>query len=78
MSMPSAQVFEFDERLGHSHWIDYISRARSVEGLLKELQTQVKRGVYLGYRIMHTYYEVRGVEPIPTETEFRDPYIPKK
>lgn len=76
--LPQAQVFEYDERLGHSHWIDYISRARSVDGLLKELQSQVKRGVYLGYRITHTYYEVLGVMHKPDEAAFRDPYIPTK
>lgn len=76
--LPQAQVIEYDERLGHSHWIDYISRTRSVEGLIKELQQQVKRGVYLGYRIMHTYVEVSGVIYPPTEAAFRQPYIPQQ
>lgn len=78
MALPQAQVLEFNDRVGYSIWIDYISRARTINGLINELQAQVKRGVYLGYRLHHVYVECRGVVNQPKIEELRMPYIPER
>lgn len=71
MSLPMSQVLVFDERLGHSHWVDHMSRARTLHGLVKELRDGVKQGEYVGYRLLHLYWEMRGIGPSPTSADLR-------
>gem|GEM_PF-5448991 len=37
-SLPQVQAFIYDERLGHSHWVDAIHRKRSMKTLLAYCQ----------------------------------------
>ena len=78
MKLPRSQVFVFDERLGNSHWVDHVSHARSLNGLIKQLQQGVRAGTYLGYRLIHVYWERLGFIDAPTEDDFREPFQPRK
>lgn len=74
--LPSAQVFVYEPRLSHSIWVDYYSRARTVEGLVRNLRKSVKSGKYLGYRLIHVYVEILGNCDQPSKSDLRQPFIP--
>ncbi len=73
--VPQSQVFVFDEKLGHSHWVDYLSRARTLDGLIKQLRQGVRSGTYLGYRLIHIYCERIGIVDAPSKSEFAEPRL---
>jgi len=75
--VPSSQVLVFDERLGHSHWLDHQSRARTLKGLIRELRAGVASGDYVGYRLIHIYWERLGKVSAPTVDELREPPVIK-
>lgn len=75
--MVRAQVLEFQKELNYSVWIDYESRARSVKTIIAELRKCVFSGKYVGYRLIHIYYECKGVGKAPSERDLKTPYIPK-
>lgn len=60
--MPSVMVFVFSKDLGHSMWVDFVHRKRTVRSLVKCLRTAVKRGEYIGYRLITIHHEAKGVE----------------
>lgn len=60
--IPHTMVFMYSPALGHSMWVDFFHRKRTKAGLLKYLQTAVKRGEYIGYRFITIHKEVKGVE----------------
>lgn len=78
MNLPRAQVMMFDERLGHSHWVDYQSRARTFKGLVRQLRDGVRLGEYIGYRLIHVYWESLGIVDAPIESSLKCPYVPPK
>lgn len=78
MGVPQSQVFLFDERLGHSHWVDHMSKARTLKGLVRELSDGVKSGKYIGYRLLHIYWERLGRVPSPTVSDLREPPVLEK
>lgn len=60
--MPHTMVFMFSPELGHSMWVDFYHRKRTVKGLIKHLRKAVKRGEYIGYRLITIHHEAKGVE----------------
>ena len=55
-----AQVLVYDPRVTHSHWEDYNHGCRSVDGLKRQLKRGVKRGDWVGWRLLTIYEEVLG------------------
>lgn len=73
-TLPQVQVFEFRPQLTHSIWVDYLSRARTLKGLVKEMQQGVLDGRFIGYRFHHVYFETLGIGTAPTENDFHEPW----
>lgn len=61
MSLPKVQVLQFEKRLTHCVWYDYIHRCRTMDGLIKHLRREVKAKRIMGYRLLTIHREVRGV-----------------
>ena len=61
--LPSVMVLEFKSELGHSVWIDYFHRCRTLKGLTKLLKSEVKAGKYVAFRLMHITREEMGIIP---------------
>jgi len=55
-----SQVLVFDPRVTQSHWEDYNHSCRTVEGLKKQLRRGVKRGDWVGWRLITIHKEVLG------------------
>jgi len=55
-------VLKFEPDLTHSVWVDYMCRARTINGLMKQLRRDIKAGVYGGYRLMTVHKQCYGVE----------------
>lgn len=71
--MIQAQLLQFDERLGHSHWVDFMSRARTLKGLVRQCREKVSAGEAVGYRLHHVYWERIGIVPAPEVSDLRMP-----
>jgi hypothetical protein len=71
--MMRAMVLVFQPELTHSVWIDYWSKARTMTGLIKDLQRGVKDGRFVAYRLIHVYVEITGVVHEPTGADFAKP-----
>lgn len=56
----SAQVLVFQPELTHSVWTDFMHRFRSQESLERYLRKAVKKGEYVGYRILTVHAEYLG------------------
>lgn len=61
-AMPKVMVFCFQPELTHSVWVDFSHRYRTVSSLIKHLKKSVKRGDYIGYRIITVHKEVMGIQ----------------
>lgn len=59
-TLPSAQVLIFEPLLTHSVWVDFQSRSRTLNGLLKQLRAGVCSGEYVGYRLIEIQDECIG------------------
>lgn len=66
-ALPSVMVLAFDERLGHSMWMEYDHhRKRTLLTLVKHLASEVKAGRFVGYMLYNRQLYITGVCP---ETE---------
>jgi len=66
-ALPSVMVLAFDERLGHSMWMEYDRhRKRTLQTLVKHLASEVKSGRFGGYMLYNRQLYITGVCP---ETE---------
>lgn len=54
-------VLVFEPKQTHSVWHEFYSRARTVEGLVKQLRRGVKDGLHIGWRIYRREYEEIGI-----------------
>lgn len=59
--MPQVQVLKFEPSLTHSVWTDYVYRQRSRRTLEKHLQSLIKDGTFVGFRLLHIEYQQIGV-----------------
>lgn len=59
-SMPAAMVLVFQPELSHSVWHDFLSRARTLAGLERQLKAGVKRGDWVAWRLIRIEREVMG------------------
>lgn len=62
-NLPQVMALVFDERIQQSAWIDYIHRARTLAGLIRQLSKEIKDGQIVGYRLMRTELEITGICP---------------
>lgn len=53
-------VLVYQQELTHSVWQDFESRARTMEGLEKQLKAGVRSGEWVAWRIMRIEKEVWG------------------
>lgn len=60
---PRAMVLVFQPELSHSVWKDFHSKARTRRGLERLLKAGVKRGEWIGWRLLYIEKEVMGNEP---------------
>ena len=59
--MCEAMVLEYQPLLTHSVWVDYKHHRRSAKTLEAELQSGVKSGAFIGYRLITIHKEQTGV-----------------
>lgn len=76
MKLPRAQVLIHEPRINLSIWTDFESQARTFKGLVRQLREGVKSGKYVGYRLIHVYWEKLGIVDPPVESGLKYPYIP--
>ena len=57
-----AMVLQFEPALGNCRWVDFASRHRSEQALIKTLRAGVKRGEWSGWRLIYVRKEVIGNE----------------
>ena len=55
-----AMVLVFQPELTHSVWQDLISRHRTIEGLERHLRKGVRKGDWVGWRIIRVEKEMLG------------------
>lgn len=66
-SLPNVMVLAFDERLGHSMWMEYdLHRKRTLRSLVNHLASEVKAGRFVGYMLYRRELSITGICP---ETE---------
>lgn len=64
--MPQVQVLKFEPELTHSVWTDYAYRSRTRRTLDKHLQSLIKNGTYVGFRLIHIEYQQVGIATVTT------------
>lgn len=63
--LPSVMVLVFEERLGHSMWMEYDHhRKRTLKSLVKHLASEVKSGRFVGYMLYNRELSITGVCPL--------------
>lgn len=66
-SLPNVMVLAFEERLGHSMWMEYEHhRKRTLRSLVNHLASEVKAGRFVGYLLYRRELSITGICP---ETE---------
>ncbi len=66
-ALPSVMVLAFDERLGHSMWMEYDHhRKRTLRTLVHHLASEIKAGRFVGYMLYRRELSITGICP---ETE---------
>jgi len=55
-------VLVYQPELKHSVWTDYIHQCRTLNGLRKQLRSEIKRGRFVGYRFVTIHREIMGLE----------------
>jgi hypothetical protein len=66
-ALPSVMILAFDERLGHSMWMEYDHhRKRTLRTLVNHLAAEVKSGRFVGYMLYRRELSITGICP---ETE---------
>lgn len=58
--LPQAMVLVYQPLLTHSIWQDFACRARTRDGLIKLLRAGVKRGDWVGWRLITIEAEAMG------------------
>lgn len=58
--IPSAQVLVHQPELTHSVWTDFVHRCRSLDALRKKLRLAVRKGEYVGYRLLRIEEQYLG------------------
>lgn len=53
-------VMQFEPELGNSRWVDFVSRHRSERALIEALRAGVRRGEWIGWRLITVIREVLG------------------
>lgn len=59
-SSPAAMVLVYQPELGCSVWQDYLSRARTIAGLERQLRRGVRCGYWVAWRLVRIEKEVMG------------------
>lgn len=65
-SLPNVMVLAFEEKLGHSMWMEYDHRKRTLRTLVTHLASEVKAGRFVGYMLYRRELSITGICP---ETE---------
>ena len=61
-TLPRAMVLVYQPELTHSVWLDYRNTSRSIQGLERKLKEGVRRGDWVGWRLVRIEKEVIGNE----------------
>lgn len=63
-----AMVLQYEEALGNSRWVDYITEHPTEQCLITALRDGVRRGDWGGWRLITVHKEVIGNDAIPETT----------
>lgn len=63
-SLPNVMVLAFEEKLGHSMWMEYdLHRKRTLRSLVNHLASEVKAGRFVGYMLYRRELSITGICP---------------
>lgn len=63
-TLPSVMVLAFEERIGHSMWMEYSHhRKRTLKSLVAHLAAEVKAGRFVGYMLYRRELSITGICP---------------
>ena len=57
-----AMVLQYEEELGNSRWVDFVSGHRTEQSLISALREGVRRGDWGAWRLITVHREVMGNE----------------
>ena len=59
-----AMVLQFEPALGNCRWVDFASRHRSERALIEALRAGVRRGEWIGWRLITVHQQSIGNEEV--------------